>query len=177
MFGSQDNSLGYRFTANSDVSVSALGYYDPGGVSLTATHEVGIFSSAGTLLASATVSNAGFVLDDFRYANLGSALSLTGGLDYYIAGTTLGADLWVYQASNIVTDPAISYVASYFVSSTGGVLAFPANLASAREYMTVNFLIDGQPAAVPEPSTWALACVAMVAGLGGYVRKYRRRAA
>jgi hypothetical protein len=166
LFGSEDNSLGFEFLVNSNISVSALGYYDVSG--LNSTHAVGIFDSSENLLASVMVGPGASVIGNFGYTNLGSSVNLVAGQDYYIAGTTLGNDNWVYQADNIVTDPSISYVESFFVSGTGGVLAFPANDASGRQYMEVNFLVSSS---VPEPGSFVLIGL----GLGGGWLLRRRR--
>ena len=173
VFFSQDQSLGYRFTVNSNISVSSLGFYDSFGDGFNASHEVGIYSTGGTLLASVTLASGSVhsLIGDFRYGSLGSSLSLLAGLDYYIVGTTLNDD-WVFQASNIVTVPEVSYVASYFTSPSGvagGTIHFPNALASDREYMTVNFLIE-QGAAIPEPGTLVL----LGAGLLALAARRRR---
>ena len=160
LFGSQDNSLGYQFHVNSNIGVSALGYWDVGG--LNNTHAVGIFSSGGLLLGSANVGPGASVIGNFGYANLGSTLNLSSGQDYFIAGTTLGNDNWVFQANGIVTDPSVNYVGSFFVSGTSGVLTFPSAPAAGRQYMEVNFLI-GSASTTPEPASGVLIGL----GLGG----------
>ena len=51
---SQDHSLGYKFSVNSDIDVTALGFFDYNNDGLAYSHEVGIWDAAATLLASVT---------------------------------------------------------------------------------------------------------------------------
>ena len=109
------------------------------------------------------------MIDDFRYANLSSAVNLVAGATNFLAGTTL-ADDWVYQATNIVMGAGQNYLGSYFTSpsgSAGGSAHFPDAAATDRQYMTVNALVAN--ASVPEPS------IIMLFGLGllglGFTRR------
>ncbi len=169
VFFGQEHSLGYAFTANQNLTVSSLGYYDSDRDGLTADHYVGIYDANHSLLGSATVGGAATLLGDFRYTDLNSTFQLLAGGTYYIAGTTAGfSDGWVYQATNIVTN-GITYSGSYFHASTTA-LTFPETHASGREYMTVNFNVT----AVPEPETYAM----LLAGLGlvGAIARRRKTA-
>ena len=162
----QDHSLGWRFTVNTPVTLSALGY-NYFNENYSSNHLVGIYNTSGTLLASATVTNASTVYNGYRYTNLGSPLTLAAG-DYYIVGTTRGLnDDWVFEATNIVTDPRISYVGSFFTSGTGGTLGFPSNPASDREYLVANF----QFAEVPEPISMVVFGTLLVGGAGVALRR------
>lgn len=169
VFFGQEHSLGFAFTANQNLTVSSLGYYDSNRDGLTADHYVGIYDANHTLLGSATVGSAATLLGDFRYTTLNSAIQLIAGNTYFIAGTTGGSsDGWVYQASNIVTN-GITYANSYFHANTT-VLTFPESLAADRQYMTVNFNVN----AVPEPETYAM----LLAGFGlvGAITRRRKTA-
>jgi len=164
-----DHSLGYKFGTNTSVVVTALGFYDDlNALPMAINHDVGIFDTSGTLLASATVTPAGFQVGLFRYASLSSPLLLTGGNDYYIAGV-VNNDGWVYQASNIVTDSFITYEGAYYHASTS-LLTFPENYASDRQYMTVNFLMQS---AVPLPTTLLLFGPGLV-GLAALRRRLKK---
>lgn len=157
VFFGQDHSLGYSFTANQNLAVTSLGYYDSNRDGLATTHFVGIYDANQTLLGSAAVGGSSVLNGDFRYSALSSSINLLTGQTYFIVGTTTGAaDGWVYQASNIATN-GITYTGSHFYANTSS-LHFPGSPASDRQYMTVNFDV----AAVPEPETYAM----LLAGLG-----------
>src|SRR3954453_9194391 len=49
-------TLGWKFTTNSPITVDGLGYYDFGGDGLAVPHEVGIFYNAGNPLASTIIA-------------------------------------------------------------------------------------------------------------------------
>ena len=50
-------TMGYQFTSLADISVVQLGAYDESGNGLNRSHDVGIWTTDGTLLGSATVSS------------------------------------------------------------------------------------------------------------------------
>lgn len=165
----QDHSLGWAFTTTG-VGVAALGYNDFG---FNSAHNVGLYDSGGTLLASVSVTGASTLSNGYRYANLASVLNLGAGT-YYLVGTTLGInDGWIYQATSFTTDPAVTYAGSFFTSGTGGTLAFPGNPASERQYLLTNFSTTGFGGVVPEPMTWTLLILGMGA-VGTAMRKSRR---
>jgi len=164
VFFSQDHTLGYAFSSNTNTSITALGFFDSDFDGFAAGHQVGLWDSGGTLLGQVNLG-AGTVetlIGDFRYANLSSSINLIAGDTYYLAGTTVSDD-WVYQASNIVMDSGINYLGSYYIS---GAFAFPSNYASSREYVTVNAITSS----IPEPASIALLGLGL-AGIGFARRK------
>ena len=100
--------------------VTSLGYYDFQANGLAEAHPVGIFSSTGTLLASATVpaGTAGTLLESFRYVPI-SALTLPAGT-YTIGGFTSSTlDVIAIAATTINTIPGVTYLGSRAAISSG----------------------------------------------------------
>ncbi len=155
----EDYSLGWEFSVSGSVDVYALGY-NYFNTPLNNSHQVGIYDSGGNLLASATVDNSSTASNGYLYTSLGSPLLLTSG-NYFITGTTLGLnDGWIYQADNLVTDPNITYLDSWYTPGNGGMLGFPTtDTLGGRQYLDVNF--TDAPSAVPEPSIGVLLGLSM----------------
>ena len=78
-------TVGWSFTANSDLTVTELGYFDYGGNGLGEAHPVGIWDDTGNLLGSTTVQTNGTLIGGFRYASV-PAIALESGRNYVIAG-------------------------------------------------------------------------------------------
>jgi hypothetical protein len=51
-------TVGWQFAASSPLTLTALGFWDQGGNGLVNAHQVGIWNSTGTLMASTTVTSA-----------------------------------------------------------------------------------------------------------------------
>lgn len=164
--------VGWEFTVSSGVNVTALGAADFTGLGLLASHDVGIFTTGGTLLASATVpSGTAAALDGgFRYESLGTSVSLGPG-EYVIAMTVpASSDSVSIFNSTATTASQIHYVTSEIASGTS--LALPTNAGTAdKGIFGPNFEFTPN-AAVPEPSTFALLALG---GIGLAVGVTRRR--
>ncbi len=167
---SQDTplSLGFSFTTNAAVKITALGYYDDGGDGLALSHTVGIFDDLGALVGSATVAaGTGATLDGhFRYVAV-TPFTLAAGHTYVAAATTGNYDdPWAYGAvggsiTGFTANPAITIGANaaLFHYQADDVLRLPTDHYSNYSlYGGPNF----QTGAVPEPASWAM----MIAGFG-----------
>ncbi|NVN90130.1 MAG: VPLPA-CTERM sorting domain-containing protein [Desulfuromonadales bacterium] len=127
-------SLGWSFTAKTDLYVTSLGVYAAPEFgtgnrvflddTTNRTHAVGIFDSNQHLIASTTVSNADSLKGFFRYHDLGNKVSLTAGATYYIAAA-MGADQFTWNTTDFSVNPNITYNGSYYAANPSATLTFP----------------------------------------------------
>jgi hypothetical protein len=126
-------TLGWEFEANSNITVTSLGFFDVGSDGLLTSHEVGLWTSAGTLLGSVTVTPGSTPDGGFYYEDLASPINLTSGNSYRIAANVNG-DAFVYGGDNIVTSPSIIFGPTY--------RGFPGFIFpvwnDGRQYLTAN---------------------------------------
>jgi MYXO-CTERM domain-containing protein len=122
-----DFLLGWTFTTNEALIVTHLGVYSGGddGDGLQNSHEVGIFNSAGVLIASTTVgpAPAATAINSFQYSLLDVPTILGAGETYTIVGhygTPAGGSAhWTFgmppgPQPGLSFDPAINYVGVLF---------------------------------------------------------------
>ncbi len=124
-------SLGFRFTANKDLNVTALGFYDDLKDGITGNHDVGIYDVVTQqLLVSTTVVPSDPLTGFFHYHTLGTPYILPGGKDYYLQAVTM-TDRYSYNTNlnnaEIKVDPAITFksIAVYYATSSATALHYP----------------------------------------------------
>lgn len=100
-------SLGWRFTANQDIQVTALGFYDDKKNGLIENHDVGIFDLNCNLLARRTVRPTNPLTGFFRYRNIPPVI-LPAGHDYYIAAVT-GKENYAISVTDLIVPPALTF--------------------------------------------------------------------
>lgn len=171
-------SFGDVFTANENMTVTAVGFYDYTHSGLLDSHDVGIFNSSGTLLEDASVPSgtAGTLIGDFRYANLGTPLNLSAGDTYTLAGLVLTDDdnAGYTSPGGVNVDPAISISSdpAVYVFAGGPTVAFPMfSGVSATFYVGPNFEFQAQTSSsTPDNASWAVVLIA--AGFLGSARRF-----
>ena len=173
-------TVGWSFTANSDLYLTRLGVYDADKDRIhSEQHQVGIWS-AGSLLGSVAIdeskgntpeaSAAGQAL--FHYSALSNALLLHAGQTYYVgatlysgavlnAGTLVNSsDFDVYASINtevpVAINPDITYVSSAYATSATNQLTLPGTVNSAAIYsvganIDVTTVASSGPAPTPTP--------------------------
>jgi len=159
-------SLGYEFTTNSAVEVVALGIYDPAG-SLSDSHLISLWDSAGNLLASTTVAapNGTESVAGFDYNSI-SEVTLAANSTFYIGADYLtGNDFLLFpgQDGTFSTISSINYVQATY-GDPGG---FDNNPDGTNGFFGPNLGV------VPEPAAWTL-MLAGFAGMGAALRSRRR---
>jgi hypothetical protein len=160
-------SLGWEFTVGAtNLNVIALGTFSDPTNPIQDTHDVGIFTTGGTLLAMATVNPALYVQSgDFAYETLSTPLALTAGSTYVIAGET-GTENYSYSGS-LTNSVDVSWDEDLYLSSP--TLAFPTfNDGAAASYFGPNFQYY-QTSSTPSPA----AVLPFMAGLIAAARRRR----
>lgn len=180
-FGDNNVTVGFKFTANQNLAINALGFYDHNLDGLSASHEVGLFDTNGTLLTSATVQAGGASALDgkFRYGGI-SSYNLVSGQSYILAGLADAQDGYTYgdmgsSIQGLAIDPAftINPLASVYLYGPG--LSFPINHAGYDLYPMVN-LKYGEPSPVPLPAAFPLFGIGL-AGIGAMQRRLSKNRA
>ncbi|HLK57790.1 MAG TPA: DUF4082 domain-containing protein [Chthonomonadaceae bacterium] len=177
-------SLGFDFTTNSAVTVSALGYYDYGNDGFLTDHTVGIFDLNGNLLTSTTLlaGTGDPLVNGFRYQAI-TPITLAAGQTYTAAATTGGpSDPWAYGnfaagIDGFSTDPAITIAsgASRFLYQPDNILRDPTNTIYYTLYAGPNFEIAPPSDVTPEASSLVLfSGPALFGGLCLLRRRLRR---
>lgn len=165
-------TIGWSFVANSDLAVTDLGWFSPSGDDLVASHTVGIWDLAGTLLGSTVIGPGAVDGTGYSYVSTGP-FNLFSGQQYVIGGNIdiNDGDSYVTSASSVNVNGLISF-AGTARSANGSGFAFADNINAngiGRFGPNFQFAIG----AVPEPATWAFMILGFGA-IGGAMRRQRK---
>lgn len=175
-----DATIGWEFSVDTSVTVTALGIYQPP-AGLRSDHVVGIYSdSTEALLGSETIpaGSSGYLTDGFQFLDLGTTFDLAPGT-YTIAETITSIadpdnDTFYSLVTGLTTDPDVTFITSARTYSAG--LSYPTALGGFNDgYFGPNFIFTVDPvlpAGTPEPATAGL-LGAGLAGLGIVARRRR----
>jgi len=174
-------SLGTTFTVGStNEFVLALGVWDGAngmngsvGDGLQSSIPVGLFDSAGTLLASITIPSGttATLLNGFRYVPI-APIDLLAGDTYTLAAYYSSSALDVLHdqgGSPSTSSDFNSYLGSFTGSNTVGSLSFPTGHTNGTAYVGPNFEYSN----VPEPTT-SLLMLSGLSVLAARALRYRR---
>jgi hypothetical protein len=162
---STDETVGWSFSvaAGPGVNVTSLGWWDATPTTpLAASHQVGVWTSAGSLLGTATVQPGDLLTGSFRYATLSTPILLSGGATYVVGGRDLfdDGDTYASASTALVMGTGITFGQAARTDAAAG-FAFPGVLTpNSGGRFGPNFQYTAT--AVPEPSTYLM----MALGLG-----------
>jgi hypothetical protein len=173
-------SLGWSFTTNVAISVSALGYYNASLTSSSAPGlsagcdcgDVGIFNSAGDLLASAQVTSSDPVIGFFNYQAI-TPLQLAAGQTFYILAETGSSD-YTWNVNGLTVSPNITFDEDAYIKSPTLEFGTSSQGSAATGFFGPNFLDSPAAASAPEPSSLLLLGTVSLATLGA-LRLRRQR--
>lgn len=172
-------TLGFEFTVNHAITVTDLGVYNNNPTAgLAAPSQVGIWTLAGTLLASTTVpaGTGGTLVNGFRYSSI-APLALTTGV-HYIVGAYLKDTATSFNTSQNGSgfyDPAINGILDRFSATSSFSAPLTTDGFAGGAWLGGNFLFTGA-ASVPEPSTIVSLAIAGLMGVGVTVRRRKATA-
>jgi len=177
-------TAGWDFTANSNMTVSAIGFWEfDTSVPLNSTHQVGLWTSAGVLLASALVQVNSPVTGSWRYVAI-TPVTLTAGHTYVVGVDVTSPPSDGYERipnpGGTVTTSGLITITSSAVSPSASGFAFPSvSEASFLARLGPNLLVQAVPTPTPTPGVpitpagLAMIGVGLLA-LGLMVLRYRR---
>jgi hypothetical protein len=153
-FDGTNQTVGWSFTANDNLLVTSLGLWDETPADpLGQTHQVGLWSSTGTLLGSVTIQTNSPLTGDFRYEAI-TPVTLTSGLTYFLGSEISDpfSDRYTTFASSIITAPEITFLNTARNDSDGG-FSFPSITGSGNGRFGPNFQFQVVSTPVPEPTS------------------------
>lgn len=165
---STGDAIGYRFTVNSNITVTNVGMLNSAATdgTINSSHAWGIWDSTQTLLSSGVIDPGnGFQQGDFFYDNNASGANLAPGETYTIAVLYASGDLDSYISSptSVGTAPEVNLLNGVFPIAGDLGLSFPTEDSANLGRFGPNFNF------VPAPAS------ALLLGLGGIAASRRRR--
>jgi hypothetical protein len=169
---------GWEFSTANPITVTELGVWDQGGDGLSGSHQVGIFTTDGTLEGSGTVASGTTdpLTGSFRYVNLSNPFTLDAGT-YFIVALYVSDDGLSYLDYGSVHS-GLTYVGSARNSSaTSLVLPTAYSVTQGQySYFGPNFEFTAA-SATPEPASLLTMGTGLLAVAGLLRRRHGRKGA
>ena len=122
-------TAGGRYQIGSaNLNIAALGFYNPGGN--TGTFQIGIWSDAGALLASAVSPDLTGLAAGFLVIPLNESILLSAGVIYRVAALFLSGSNWFNGDSVMASYNGVSFVSGCAIG--GYTLSYPANVLGSE---------------------------------------------
>jgi hypothetical protein len=176
----EPGTLGYSFTTGSSVGgyqVDGLGIYDWGNDGLGLDHAVGIWTSGGVLVASATVLTSDSLASGFRWDSAISGPALLSASTTYVIGA-LYAQNDPDHLVGIIGSPPSATMADGFTMGTSRVIE---GTSYALTFPTATYVGGFGPnaelTAVPEPTTMIAGALLLLPFGASTLRIIRKRMA
>lgn len=163
-----DGTLGWEFTVNSTVNLTAFGFFNDGGA-ISTSHQVGLWDTSGNLLTSGTVgpSASDTTIGLFDYSTT-APYTLQAGTTYVIGALLSSSDAYYVDPSSIGPDPSISWVQGQYDTNGAAALTFPQTaldpaFGEGYAFFGPSFEVASlAPPGVPEPTSLIAVPVGMV---------------
>jgi len=168
-FNNITHLVGWEFTANTNILVTALGFYDNPVNGLTASHDIGIYDATTQALVLSGVVNPSDPYSNWFNWHSVAPTMLTAGQTYDIVAV-LGGDARTWDPVGYAVNPLVTWLRNVWSNGVTD-LEFPLSSdGNTNGYFGPNF--DGTGTlAVPEPASGTL----MVVGLGMLAVARRRK--
>lgn len=167
---SATETMGWGLTLSQGVTITALDYYDPAGVSLISSHQIGIWDlNSQALLASVTVPSGVPAATNGVYESLAIAPVVLGP-GTYIVGASINRfeDKYIFTAGTSNVQPGVIVNGISYTGPAGpGPFGYPNQVwQSQGTFFLANFEIGSAvTSGAPEPSSWMLVAGAGLLGL------------